>query len=122
MFRLLAAGSSVAAGASAAGTASGGGGGGPLSSLLSFAPIILMFAALYFFMIRPNKKRTKEEANMRNSLEVGDEITTIGGIIGKVVSIKEETLVLETSRDGTKIRILKSAVRNVDVHAADAAN
>lgn len=118
MFRLLA----NTVGVGAAGTATGNTGGGFFSNIMSFLPIILMFVALYFIMIRPNKKRTKEEANMRNSLEVGDEITTIGGIIGKIVSIKDETLVLETSRDGTKIRILKSAVRNVDVHAADASN
>ena len=59
-------------------------------------------------------------ANMRNSLQVGDEITTIGGLIGKVVSIKDETLVLETSHDRTHIRILKSAVQRVDVKAEDA--
>lgn len=88
-------------------------------------PIILMvvmFAALYFFMIRPQKKQEKQVKDMRDSLQVGDEITTIGGIIGKIVSIKEETLVLETSRDGTKIRILRSAVRCVDVRAEDAQN
>ena len=86
--------------------------------------MILMLGGLllvmYFVMIRPQKKQEKEQTDMRNNLAVGDEITTIGGIIGKIVSIKEETLVLETSRDGTKIRILKSAVRNVDVHAEDA--
>ena len=59
---------------------------------------------------------------MRDSIQVGDEITTIGGIIGKIVSIKDEPLVRETSRDGTKIRIIKSAVRCVDVHAEDAQN
>jgi preprotein translocase subunit YajC len=59
---------------------------------------------------------------MRDSLQVGDEITTIGGIIGKVVSIKEETLVLETSHDRTRIRILKTAVSRVDVKAEDAQN
>ena len=57
---------------------------------------------------------------MRNGLQVGDEITTIGGIIGKIVSIKEETVMIETGHDRTKIRILRSAVRNVDVHAEDA--
>ena len=57
---------------------------------------------------------------MRNNLQVGDEITTIGGLIGKVVSIKDETLVLETSHDRTNIRILKSAVQRVDVKAEDA--
>lgn len=92
------------------------------SSWVTIGMLVVMFAFLYFFMIRPQKKQEKETNNMRNSLVVGDEITTIGGIIGKIVSIKDETLVLETSRDGTKIRILKSAVRNVDVHAEDAQN
>ena len=82
----------------------------------------LMFVALYFFVMRPQTKQEKQINEMRNSLQVGDEITTIGGIIGKIVSIKEETLVLETSRDGTKIRILRSAVRCVDVQAEDAQN
>ena len=89
---------------------------------VSLAMIAAMLALLYFFMIRPQKKQEKEVNSMRNSLMVGDEITTIGGIIGKIVSIKDETLVLETSRDGTKIRILKSAVRNVDVHVEDTQN
>ncbi len=84
--------------------------------------LVLMFVALYFFVMRPQKKQEKQINEMRNSLQVGDEITTIGGIIGKIVSIKEETLVLETSRDGTKIRILRSAVRCVDVQAEDAQN
>ena len=96
--------------------------GNPTSSWLSIGLMVAMFALLYFFMIRPQKKQEKETANMRNNLVVGDEITTIGGIIGRIVSIKDETLVLETSRDGTNIRILKSAVRNVDVHAEDAQN
>lgn len=92
------------------------------STWVTIGMLVVMFAFMYFFMIRPQKKQEKETNNMRNSLVVGDEITTIGGIIGKIVSIKDETLVLETSRDGTKIRILKSAVRNVDVHAEDAQN
>ena len=87
-----------------------------LSSLIMIGGLLVVF---YFFMIRPQKKQEKETNNMRNNLVVGDEITTIGGIIGKIVSIKDETIVIETSRDGTKIRLLKSAVRNVDVHAAD---
>ena len=57
---------------------------------------------------------------MRNNLQVGDEITTIGGIIGKIVSIKDETVLIETSNERNKIRILRTAVRNVDVHAEDA--
>ena len=82
--------------------------------------IVAMVAIFYFFMYRPQKKQEKEAADMRNGLQVGDEITTIGGIIGKVVSIKEETCMIETGRDGTKIRILKSAVKSVDVKAEDA--
>ena len=81
--------------------------------------IVVMFVALYFFMIRPQKKQEKQVKEMRDSLQVGDEITTIGGLIGKIVSIKDETLVMETSRDGTKIRILRSAVRCVDVPAEE---
>ena len=75
---------------------------------------------MYFFMIRPQKKQERETNNMRNNLQVGDEITTIGGIIGKIVSIKEETIMIETGHDRTKIRILRTAVRNVDVKAEDA--
>jgi len=78
-----------------------------------------MFGILYFVMIRPQKKQEKENNAMRDNLVVGDEITTIGGIIGKIISIKEETCVIETSRDCTKIRILKSAVSRVDVKAED---
>ena len=86
-------------------------------------PIMLvgMFVFLYFFMIRPQKKQQQEEQQMRNGLAVGDEVTTIGGIIGKVISIKGETFVLETTKDKTKIRFLKGAVRNIDVKAADVA-
>ena len=81
--------------------------------------LAVMFVALYFFMIRPQKKQEKQVNDMRNSLQVGDEITTIGGIIGKIVSIKEETVTIETGRDGSKIRILRSAVRCVDVPAEE---
>ena len=89
-------------------------------SLVSIGMIVVLIAVFYFVGIRPQKKQEKEVANMRNNLQVGDEITTIGGIIGKVVSIKEETITIETSRDRTKIRLLRSAVRTVDVHAEDA--
>ena len=83
--------------------------------------IIALFAVIvYFLMIRPQKKQEKETRDMRDNLQVGDEITTIGGIIGKIVSIKEETITIETSHDRTKIRFLRSAVRSVDVKAEDA--
>ena len=81
--------------------------------------LIVMVAIFYFFMYRPQKKQEKQVNDMRNSLEVGDEITTIGGIIGKVISMKEETVMIETGADKTKIRILRSAIRNIDVKASD---
>jgi preprotein translocase subunit YajC len=84
--------------------------------------LIVAMVAMFFFTSRSNKKQEREAQNMRDSLSVGDEITTIGGIIGKIVSIKEETLVLETSHDRTRIRILKTAVSRVDVKAEDAQN
>ncbi len=90
------------------------------SGIMTIVMLVAMVAIFYFFMYRPQKKQEKETNNMRNNLQVGDEITTIGGIIGKIISIKDETCVIETTGSGTKIRILKSAVRNVDVHAEDA--
>ena len=90
--------------------------GGSLPMLLMIA---LAFVAVYFFTIRPQKKQEKAVNDMRNALSVGDEITTIGGIIGRVVSIKDETCVIETSHERTKIRILKSAISRVDVTAED---
>ncbi len=87
---------------------------------MTIGMIVIMFGAFYLFAIRPQKKQEKEANNMRNNLAVGDEITTIGGIIGKIVSIKEETCVIESAHDKTKIRILKSAVSRVDVKAEDA--
>ncbi len=93
-----------------------GGGGGMLSIVLM---VVLFIGVFYFFGIRPQKKQEREAAEMRNSLMVGDEITTIGGIIGKIVSIKEETMVIETTRDHTRIRLLKSAVRSVDVRVEE---
>ncbi len=92
------------------------------SGWISIIMIVAMLAILYFLMIRPQKKQEKETQAMRNALQVGDEITTIGGIIGKIISIKEETCMIETGHDRTKIRILKSAVRCVDVKAEDAQN
>lgn len=85
------------------------------SSWMGIVMLVVIVIIFYFFMIRPQKKQEKEQTAMRNGLMVGDEITTIGGIIGRIVSIKEETCVIETSRDCTKIRILKTAIKSVDV-------
>jgi preprotein translocase subunit YajC len=89
------------------------------STIITVIMLVAMVVVFYFFGIRPQKKQEKETAAMRNGLQVGDEITTIGGIIGKIVSIKDETCVIETSRERTKIRILKSAISRVDVKAED---
>ena len=101
-------------------TTTAGGTGNELGSMLfTLAPIILVVIAMYFFMVRPQKKQEQKEAQMRDSLQVGDEVTTIGGIIGRVVSIKDETFTLETSRDRTKMRFLRTAIRSVDVKVSD---
>ncbi len=95
------------------------------SDWLSLLPMLLIIGVMIVFMVissRKQKKQDKEIADMRNNLQVGDEVTSIGGIIGRVVSIKEETCVIETSRDGTKIRLLKSAISRVDVKAEDTAD
>ena len=87
--------------------------------LITTIGMVVIFGGLLFFMWRNNKKQERQTRDMISSLQVGDEITTIGGIIGKIISIKEETCVIVTSRDATKIRILKSAVSRVDVKAED---
>ena len=102
--------------AATTGDAGAGTSGSLLATLIPFALVIVVF---YFFLIRPQKKQEKEAAKMRDSLQVGDEVTTIGGVIGRVVSIKDETFTLETSRDRTKIRFLRSAIKSVDVKVAD---
>ena len=73
--------------------------------------LVAMFAIMYFVMIRPQKKRQKEEQAMRDSVEVGDEITTIGGICGKVVTTKEDSLIIETGADRNRMVIKRWAVQ-----------
>lgn len=90
------------------------------TSWVTIIMLVVCVVAFYFFLIRPQRKQEKEAAAMRNNLHVGDEITTIGGIIGQIVSMKDETITIETSKDRTKIRFLKSAVKSVDVKAEDA--
>lgn len=76
--------------------------------------IVVIIALFYFFMIRPQKKQEKETAAMRNSLGIGDEITTIGGIIGRITHIKDDVVTIESGADRNKIRIRKSAIATVD--------
>lgn len=72
--------------------------------------LVLMFGLLYLFMIRPENKRKKEAENLRNSLAVGDEITSIGGITGTVCAVKESTIVIETGADRVRIELTKWAI------------
>ena len=88
-----------------------------MSSWMSIGMLVLVVVFFYFFLIRPQKKQEKEATQMRNSLEIGDEIVTIGGIVGQVISIKNDTITIVTSKDRTKIRFVKSAIREVTVKA-----
>ena len=72
--------------------------------------IVAMFALMYFLMIRPEKKRKQQAENMRNALKKGDSIVTIGGIMGKVVSVSDESFVIETSEDRVRVEFAKWAV------------
>ena len=78
---------------------------------MSLIIMVGMFALMYFMTIRPQKKRQKEEQEMRNAVEVGDEITTIGGICGKVVTVKENHLIIETGVDRNRMQITRWAVQ-----------
>ena len=79
-----------------------------------FFTLALMLVMLYFMIYRPQKKQEKKDAAMRSSLEIGDQVTTIGGVIGRVAAIKDDTLVLETGADRVKIRFTKNAISSVE--------
>lgn len=72
--------------------------------------MVVMIAVFYFFLIRPENKKKKEANEMRNALKVGDNITTIGGVIGDIVSIKDDTIVMETTSDKVRIEFTKWAI------------
>ena len=79
--------------------------------------LVAMFAIMYFFMIRPQQKKQKEAQNFRNSLTVGQEVITIGGIYGRVISLKEDTIVIESQSDHSKLTIARWALQsNLTVH------
>ena len=73
--------------------------------------MVALFAAMYFFTIRPQKKQQKREQEIRENTQIGDEITTIGGICGKVVSVKEDSIIIETGSDRVKIKFKKYAIQ-----------
>ena len=91
--------------------------GGGATSLIM---IVAMMAVFYFLMIRPENKRKKEAEQMRSSVKTGDVITTIGGIIGTVVSVKDDKFVMETSADQVRIELAKWAISSNETAAAAA--
>ena len=90
--------------------AGAGGTAQPVSILPTILMLLAMVAVFYFMLIRPENKRKRESENMRNALKVGDSVTTIGGIVGTVVSIKEDKFVLETGADQVRIEFMKWAL------------
>ena len=82
--------------------------------------LVVMIAVFYFMLIRPENKRKKEAEQMRASVKKGDKITTIGGIIGVVVDVKENSIVVETSADQVRIELAKWALSTNETAAADA--
>ncbi len=87
---------------------------GKSSSFGGIIMIVVMAVAMYFLMIRPQKKKQKEEQEMRDSIQIGDEVTTIGGIMGRVVTVKEDSIVIETGADRVKMRFQRWAIQTND--------
>ena len=88
-----------------------------LAIAVNILPFVLIIVVFYFILIRPQRKKDKETQRMRNSIQVGDEVVTVGGVVGLVVSLKEDTVVIETGGDRSKIRIKRWAIQtNETVH------
>ena len=87
------------------------------SPIMMIVMLVVMFGVLYFFMIRPQKKRQKEEEKMRSNIQPGDEIMTIGGFYGRVISVKDDSVVIESVVDKSKQKLLRTAIQqNLTVH------
>ena len=86
---------------------------------VQFVPMILIFVVFYFLLIRPENKRKKKAQEMRDSLKKGDTITTIGGIVGKVVQVNDGTIIIETSEDRVRMELTKWAVSTVGVQTGE---
>ena len=82
--------------------------------------LVVMVAVFYFMLIRPENKRKKEAEDMRSNVKVDDQITTIGGIVGKVVNVKDDKIVIETSADQVRIEMTKWAISTNETAAANA--
>ena len=84
-----------------------------MQQLISLAPLLILIIAMYFLMIRPQRKKDKQIQEMRSSLQVGDEIVTIGGICGKIVKTKDETIVIQVGADKIKFEMMRWSVSTV---------
>ena len=82
-------------------------------NMMSLLPLLLLIVLMYFLMIRPQKKKDKQIQDMRRGLQVGDEIVTIGGICGKIVKTKDETIVIQVGADKVKFEMMRWAVSSV---------
>ena len=90
---------------------------GGASLILMVLVYAVLFGAIYLIFIRPNRKKQKEEQKMRENIQVGDEIVTIGGIYGRVISLKEDSMVIESKADRSKMTIARWALQqNLTVH------
>ena len=85
------------------------------SSVYSLIMVVVLIAIFYLFMIRPESKRKKQQEEMRSNLRKGDQITTIGGVVGRIVKIEDDTLIIETSEDRVRMEFAKWAVSTVGV-------
>lgn len=90
------------------------------SLLSTIGMLVLLLGVFYFMLIRPENKRKKETAKMRSELSVGDQVTTIGGIIGTICAVKEESIVIETGADRVRVEFAKWAVSTKGVQTAEA--
>ncbi len=95
--------------------------GSSTNPLIMFIPMILLLGVVYFIMIRPQKKKQAEEQKLRDSVQIGDDITTIGGITGKSVTVREDSIVIVTSSDKTKMEFKRWAIQTNDTANARAA-
>lgn len=84
-----------------------------METIMSLAPLLILIVLMYFLMIRPQKKKDKQIQEMRRGLQVGDEIVTIGGICGKIVKTKDETIVIQVGADKVKFEMTRWAVSTV---------
>lgn len=89
---------------------------GTISSILMIVVMIMIF---YFMLIRPENKRKKEAAEMRDSLAVGDEVTTIGGVVGTVCAVKANSVVLETGADRVRVELMKWAISSKGIQTSE---